>query len=75
MNNYVNICLGQAWVESWESFLDEDLGYFLLAFVGAYFSFLDAIFGFESSWVDNGRPEMTSQLLNTADISNVPVTL
>lgn len=71
MNNYVNICLGQPWVESWESFLDEDLGHFLLAFIGAYFNFLDAVFGFESSCVEDGRPEMTSQLLNAADISNV----
>lgn len=53
MNNYVNIRLGQPWAESWESFLDEDPGYFSLAFIGADFNFLDAIFGFESSCVEN----------------------
>lgn len=52
-------------LESWESFLDGFLGYFLLAFIVAYFN-LAAIFGFEFSFVYNGRPEMTFQLLNAA---------
>lgn len=38
MNNYVNICLGQCSLESWESFLDGYLGYFLLAFIVADFN-------------------------------------